>query len=135
MKEETIDGGCNPFLKTKSVELILLLFILTANGFLPGGSGNAIRHNKQITHITQNNTTIIRNTAHKTTHTIKDTLYRMNASNHNYNYINDMLIGLTLHYIHCRNLYRMSLSDIHKLVRIIGRKVGEDTSYSWEEEI
>jgi hypothetical protein len=54
--------------------LLLLLFILTANGFLPGGSGNTIRHNKQITHITQNNATIKRNTAHKTTHTIKDTL-------------------------------------------------------------
>jgi hypothetical protein len=53
--------------------IILLLFILTANGFLPGGSGYTIRHNKQITHITQNNTTIKRNTAHKTTHTIKDT--------------------------------------------------------------
>jgi hypothetical protein len=50
--------------------LLLLLFILTANGFLPGGSGYTIRYNKQITHITQNNTTIKRNTAHKTTHTI-----------------------------------------------------------------
>jgi hypothetical protein len=28
--------------------LLLLLFILTANGVLPGGSGNTIRHNKQI---------------------------------------------------------------------------------------
>jgi hypothetical protein len=53
------------------------LFILTANGFSPGGSGTTIRHNTQITHITQNNTTIKRNTAHKTTHTIKDTLHRM----------------------------------------------------------
>jgi hypothetical protein len=44
----------------------ILLFILTANGFLPGGSDNTIRHNKQITHVTQNNTTIKRNTAHKT---------------------------------------------------------------------
>jgi hypothetical protein len=58
----------------------ILLFILTANGFLPGGSGNIIRHKKQITHITQNNTTIKRNTAHKTTHTIKDTLHRMNTT-------------------------------------------------------
>jgi hypothetical protein len=45
--------------------LLLLLFILTANGFLPGGSGYTIRHNKLITHITQNNTTIKRNTTHK----------------------------------------------------------------------
>jgi hypothetical protein len=67
---------------------IILLFILTANGFLPGGSGNTIRQNKEITHITQNNATIKRNTAHKTTHTIKDTLHRMNTNNHNYNYIN-----------------------------------------------
>jgi hypothetical protein len=51
----------------------------------------AVVYNKiqqQITHITQNNTTTKRNTAHKTTHTIKDTLHRMNTNNHNYNYIN-----------------------------------------------
>jgi hypothetical protein len=59
--------------------LFIYLFILTANGVLPDGSGYTIRHNKQITHITQNNTTIKRNTTHKTTHTIKDTLHRMNA--------------------------------------------------------
>jgi hypothetical protein len=35
---------------------LLLLFILTANGYLPGGSGTTIRHNKQIKHITQNYT-------------------------------------------------------------------------------
>jgi ATP-dependent 26S proteasome regulatory subunit len=52
--------------------------------FLPGDSGNTVRHNKQITHITQNNTTIKRNTAHKTTHTIKDTPHRMTRNNHNY---------------------------------------------------
>jgi hypothetical protein len=74
--------------QTTRYYLLLLLFILTANGFLPGGSGYTIRHNKQITHITQNNTTIKRNTAHKTTHTIKDTVHRMNTNNHNYNYIN-----------------------------------------------
>jgi hypothetical protein len=45
--------------------VLLLLFILTANGFLPGGSGT-IRHNTQITHITQN----------------------YNKYNYNYNYIN-----------------------------------------------
>jgi hypothetical protein len=68
--------------------LFLLVFILTANGVLPGGSGNTIRHNTKITHITQNNTTIKRNTAHKTTHTIKDTLHTMNKNNHNHNCIN-----------------------------------------------
>jgi hypothetical protein len=31
---------------------LLLLFFLTANGFLPGGSHYTITHNKQITHIT-----------------------------------------------------------------------------------
>jgi hypothetical protein len=36
--------------------LLLLLFILIANGFLPGGSGATIRHNTQVTHITQNKT-------------------------------------------------------------------------------
>jgi hypothetical protein len=54
----------------------ILLFILTANGFSPGGSGTTIRHNTQTTHITQNNITIKRNTVHKTTHTI-NTLHRM----------------------------------------------------------
>jgi hypothetical protein len=39
-----------------SVILLLLLFILTANGFLAGGSGSTVRHNAQITHLTQNNT-------------------------------------------------------------------------------
>jgi hypothetical protein len=62
------------------VEAKILLFILTANGFLPSGSGNTIRHNKKLTHITQNNTTIKRNTAHKTTHTTKDTPQRKNTN-------------------------------------------------------
>jgi hypothetical protein len=69
--------------KELNLKFWLLLFIfLTANGVLPGGSGNRIRHNKQITHIPQNNTTIKRNTAHKTTHTIKDTLHRINTNSH-----------------------------------------------------
>jgi hypothetical protein len=41
-------------------------------GFLPGGRGYTIKHNKQMTHITQNITTIKRNIGHKTTHTIKE---------------------------------------------------------------
>jgi hypothetical protein len=32
---------------------IYLFIILTANAFLPGGSGYTIRHNKQITHHTK----------------------------------------------------------------------------------
>jgi hypothetical protein len=48
--------------------------------FLPDGSGTTIRHNTQITHITQNHTPHSnRNTAHKTTQTVKDTLYTMNT--------------------------------------------------------
>jgi hypothetical protein len=78
LRDLSIDG------KALLLLLLLLLIILTANGFLPGGSGNKIRHKKQITHITQNNTTIKRNTAHKTTHTMKDTLHRMNTNNHKY---------------------------------------------------
>jgi hypothetical protein len=39
-----------------------------------------IRHNKQITHITQNNTTLKQNTSQKTTHTVNDTLHRMNTN-------------------------------------------------------
>jgi hypothetical protein len=59
-----------------NILLLLILCILTVNGFSPGGSGTTIRHNTQITHITQNNTTMKRNTTHKTTHTI-NTLHRM----------------------------------------------------------
>jgi hypothetical protein len=43
----------------------IIFIFLTANGFSPGGSGTAIRHNTQITHIIQNNTTIKRNTVHR----------------------------------------------------------------------
>jgi hypothetical protein len=68
--------------------IILLLFILTANGFLSGRSSTTIRHNTQITHIAHNNTMIKRNTAHKFTHT----LHKMNKlsleyNNHNYHYV------------------------------------------------
>jgi hypothetical protein len=31
----------------------IIYLYLTANGFSPGGSGNTIRHNTQITHIIQ----------------------------------------------------------------------------------
>jgi hypothetical protein len=37
----------------RETSLFLLLFILHANLFLPGGSGTTIRHNTQITHITK----------------------------------------------------------------------------------
>jgi hypothetical protein len=46
---------------------------------LPGGSGTTISHNTQIIHITQNNTPCSKNTIHKTTQTIKDTLHTMNT--------------------------------------------------------
>jgi hypothetical protein len=62
---------------------LLLLFILTANEFLPGGSGATIRHDAQITHITQNNkhNKLKQNIAHKPTQTINDTLHTMNTMN------------------------------------------------------
>jgi hypothetical protein len=67
---------------------LLLLFILTANGFLPSDICTTVRHNTQITHITQNNTTIKRNTAHKSTHTLhKVNKLSLEYNNHNYNYI------------------------------------------------
>jgi hypothetical protein len=47
-------------------------------GFLPGGNSTTIR--LQIKYITQNNTTFKQNTAHKTTQTIKDTLYIRNTT-------------------------------------------------------
>jgi hypothetical protein len=60
--------------------LLIYLFIYIANGGLLGGSGATITRNTQITHVTQNNTPHSnRNTAHKTTQTIKDTLYTMST--------------------------------------------------------
>jgi hypothetical protein len=54
--------------------LLIYLSILTANGFLLGGSGTTVRHNTQIAH-----TTFKQNAAHKTPQTIKDMLYTMNT--------------------------------------------------------
>jgi hypothetical protein len=55
--------------------LFLLLFVLTVNGFLPGGSGSTIRHNTQITHITQNNTPHLNKTQHTKLHKQQRTHY------------------------------------------------------------
>jgi hypothetical protein len=61
--------------------LLLLLFNLTANGFLPGGSGTTRRHNTQkCTYHTKYHTTLKPNTAHKATQTMKDTLRTMNTT-------------------------------------------------------
>jgi hypothetical protein len=49
--------------------LLLLLFILTANGYLPGGCGTTTRHNTQHT----NN---IHHTSHKITQRSNETQYR-----------------------------------------------------------
>jgi hypothetical protein len=48
--------------------IIIYLFIFTANGVLPGGSGNTIGHNTQITHTTQNNTPRSNETQHTKLH-------------------------------------------------------------------
>jgi hypothetical protein len=48
--------------------IIIYLFILTANGVLPGGSGTVIRYNTQIAHITQNNTPHSNKTQHTKLH-------------------------------------------------------------------
>jgi hypothetical protein len=60
-------------------------YYLSVNGFLPGDSGNTIRHNKQhTTH--KKNTTIKRNSTHNYTHNKGDAT--QNENNHNYKYIN-----------------------------------------------
>jgi hypothetical protein len=48
--------------------IIIIIIILTANEFLPSGSGDTIRHNTQITHITQNNTPRSNKTQHRKLH-------------------------------------------------------------------
>jgi hypothetical protein len=75
--------------------IILLLFILTANGFLPGGNGTTIRRNTQITHhaetkhSTQNYTNIKEhitrnkynaNTNKTTTNAITTTIIQININ-------------------------------------------------------
>jgi hypothetical protein len=47
----------------------IIIIILTADGFLPGGSGNTIRHNTQITHIAQNIIPRSNETQHTKLHT------------------------------------------------------------------
>jgi hypothetical protein len=78
---------------TKSVtvnrpnEIFILYYLylyLTANGFSPGGSGTTIRHNTQITHIIQNNTTIKWSTIHKI-HTQWTPYTEWKYNNYNYN--------------------------------------------------
>jgi hypothetical protein len=46
---------------------MLLLLLLTANGFIPGDSGATLRYNHKTTQITQNNTPHSKKTAHKIT--------------------------------------------------------------------
>jgi hypothetical protein len=59
---------------------LLLVFKRTANGFLPGGSGTAIRHNTQkYTYHTKYHSMLKQNIAHKATQTLKDTLHTMNT--------------------------------------------------------
>jgi hypothetical protein len=56
-------GGTSCSYDTEEVtqsEYFILLFILTANGFSPSGSGTTIKHNTQTTQINKNNTTIKR---------------------------------------------------------------------------
>jgi hypothetical protein len=50
------------------IYLFIYLINYTASGFLPGGSGTTVRHNTRMAH------QIKINTAHKTTHTTKETL-------------------------------------------------------------
>jgi hypothetical protein len=53
--------------------ITISLFILTANGFLPGGSGTTVRYNTQKYIYHKKQTTPKQNTVHKTTEAIIDT--------------------------------------------------------------
>jgi hypothetical protein len=53
------------------LHLLLLIFILTDNGFSLGGSGTTITYNTQITRITQNNTPRSDKTHHTNLHNHK----------------------------------------------------------------
>jgi hypothetical protein len=61
---------------SNSIIVLILLFILNANEFVPSGNGTTIRHKRQTTYIIQNNTPRSnKNTAQTTTQTLKDTLH------------------------------------------------------------
>jgi hypothetical protein len=77
------------------VYLLLLLFILTANGVSPGGSYTTIQI--QIAHITQNNTTIKQITVRKTAHTI-NTLHRMKIQESQLQLYEVVLIKISMKY-------------------------------------
>jgi hypothetical protein len=65
--------------------LLVLVFILTANEFLPGGSGTTIRYHAQTKHSTQNYTN---NKGHTTHNEYNENTLNYNKYNYNYNYIN-----------------------------------------------
>jgi hypothetical protein len=99
--------------QTGSQLVVRLLFILTPNGFLPGGSGTT-KHNARITHITQNNTPHSNKTQHTTLHKQQRTRYTQwiqwkytynhNKYNYNYNYMNYISEDRTLTNRRCENL-------------------------------
>jgi hypothetical protein len=73
----------------RAPKYVLLLSILTANGFVPGGSGITIRHKTQITHHTQtkHSTQNYTNNKEHTTHMQWKYTYKYNRYNYNYNTI------------------------------------------------
>jgi hypothetical protein len=83
---------------TRIIIIIIYLFIyLNCKWGFTRGCGTTIRHNKQITHIIQNNTQHSnRNTAHKTTQTIKDALYTM--------YFSNIILNILSYSLHAGNI-------------------------------
>jgi hypothetical protein len=80
-------------------------FIYTANGVLPGGSVTTIRHNTQITHITQNNTLHSKHSTQNYTsnegHTTQNeynanTIYNYNKNVQCYQHESSPVINITL---------------------------------------
>jgi hypothetical protein len=63
-----MDTNKNVEAKQSIVIIIIIIIIYTANRVLPGGSGTTIRHNTQITQITQNNTQHSNKTQHTKLH-------------------------------------------------------------------
>jgi hypothetical protein len=55
-------------LEILETKFIIIIIYLNCKWGLPGGSGTTIRHNKQITHITQNNTPHSNKTQHTKLH-------------------------------------------------------------------
>jgi hypothetical protein len=76
---------CGTTAMQKYYYFFIITIYLTANGFLPGGSGTTVRHNTQITHHTQ------------TKHSTQSYTNNKGHTTHNEHNANTITIHTTIH--------------------------------------